>query len=425
VSIVTTPVGGTASTISLQPNAATNRLPQAGTDVKATYDPSGRITYVRDMTGTWDANFTYDALDSVVTSDEPTPRIHLYTASDERIATIGIAGGGTAGSDWTLRDPSGKVLRRLARSASGTWTWVGDYVYMNGQLVAAEVPTPERTLHFHRDHLGTPRLITNHAGARVGLHTYYAFGREIPSTTTQDAERLKYTGHERDSPELDYMHARYYLPGWGRFLSVDPSPKLRLQQPQSWNRYAYSLNNPLKYVDPDGRDAVVFIVNAGSKWDQKGGHAAVWVESGNRQGGVSRGGYDIGQGGWKGLLEHYTGQGREVHAYILTTTDAQDQAMLDFIDKNSGGGVDANKSIQTCGLTENCASAVVNVLQAGGVVPTNSDPSAVNGANSPFALKRKLDHSQLKSQVQRHIDFVPPPPEKKESWWLRLIDRIF
>lgn len=30
-----------------------------------------------------------------------------------------------------------------------------------------------------------------------------------------------------------------------------------LNNPQRWNRYAYSLNNPLKYIDPDGRDAKV------------------------------------------------------------------------------------------------------------------------------------------------------------------------
>jgi len=257
--------------------------------------------------------------------------------------------------------------------------------------------------------------------------------REERGLTHLGSGALQFTGHERDRANLangavnlpDYMHARFYDPGVGRFLSVDPSPKLRLQQPQSWNRYAYTLNNPLKYVDPDGRDAVVFIVSAGPKWDQKGGHSAVWVESGNRQGGISRGGYDIGQGGWKDFLAHYTGQGREVHAYILKTTDAQDQAMLNFLDKNSGGSVDGNKSVQTCGLTENCASAVVNVLQAGGVVPANSDPSAARGANSPFVLKNELDNGQLQPQVQRHIDIVPPPPEKKESWWSRVLDRIF
>ncbi len=49
----------------------------------------------------------------------------------------------------------------------------------------------------------------------------------------------------------DYLHARFRSPLTGRFLSTDPiggDPKA----PQSWNRFAYVLGNPLKYVDPDG-----------------------------------------------------------------------------------------------------------------------------------------------------------------------------
>ena len=50
----------------------------------------------------------------------------------------------------------------------------------------------------------------------------------------------------------DYMHARYYSPNLGRFVSVDAVGG-DVGNSQSWNRYAYGLNNPLKYLDPDGR----------------------------------------------------------------------------------------------------------------------------------------------------------------------------
>jgi RHS repeat-associated protein len=69
----------------------------------------------------------------------------------------------------------------------------------------------------------------------------------------QDGERMKFTGHERDATNLDYMHARSYLPWTGRFLSVDPGG-FDPSQPQSWNRYAYVLNNPVGKIDPNGRD---------------------------------------------------------------------------------------------------------------------------------------------------------------------------
>ena len=52
--------------------------------------------------------------------------------------------------------------------------------------------------------------------------------------------------------ELDYMHARYRSPLTSRFLSVDPVGG-RPKTPQSWNRYAYVIGNPLSRIDPDGR----------------------------------------------------------------------------------------------------------------------------------------------------------------------------
>jgi hypothetical protein len=49
------------------------------------------------------------------------------------------------------------------------------------------------------------------------------------------------------------MHARYYDPNLGRFLSVDPGKDWDLHHPQSWNLYTYARNNPINRVDPDGK----------------------------------------------------------------------------------------------------------------------------------------------------------------------------
>ncbi len=68
---------------------------------------------------------------------------------------------------------------------------------------------------------------------------------------------MRFTGHERDEdPEghgndLDYMHARYYSPRMGRFLSLDRILGT-VRSPQSWNRYAYVHGNPMVMLDPDG-----------------------------------------------------------------------------------------------------------------------------------------------------------------------------
>jgi RHS repeat-associated protein len=52
-----------------------------------------------------------------------------------------------------------------------------------------------------------------------------------------------------------YFGARYYGSRIGRFTTVDllMSIQKNLLDPQGWNRYGYGRNNPLFYLDPDGR----------------------------------------------------------------------------------------------------------------------------------------------------------------------------
>ena len=61
-------------------------------------------------------------------------------------------------------------------------------------------------------------------------------------------------GEERDAETgLDYFGARYFSGAQGRFTSPDPiMASARVSNPQSWNRYAYGFNNPLRFTDPTG-----------------------------------------------------------------------------------------------------------------------------------------------------------------------------
>ncbi|MEM7051491.1 MAG: RHS repeat-associated core domain-containing protein, partial [Acidobacteriota bacterium] len=158
---------------------------------------------------------------------------------------------------WTLRDLGGQVLRTWGTvgGSSGTWNHREDHIHRDGQLLASWRPA-EGLRFFHLDHLGTSRLITKADGRSAGLHTYFPFGEE--SVPNGSSERMKFTGHERDThgtvgqgDDLDYMHARYCNPLNGRFLSVDPIDG-EPWNPQTWNRYAYVGNNPLNFIDPDG-----------------------------------------------------------------------------------------------------------------------------------------------------------------------------
>jgi RHS repeat-associated protein len=71
-----------------------------------------------------------------------------------------------------------------------------------------------------------------------------------------DGVRQQFTGHEQDSETgLDFAQARYYSSIQGRFTSPDGLlESARLSQPQSWNRYSYVLNNPLRLVDSTGQE---------------------------------------------------------------------------------------------------------------------------------------------------------------------------
>ncbi len=57
---------------------------------------------------------------------------------------------------------------------------------------------------------------------------------------------------------LDYFGARYFSGAQGRFTNPDPisATLLHVINPQRWDMYAYGLNNPLAYTDPDGRAAI-------------------------------------------------------------------------------------------------------------------------------------------------------------------------
>ena len=210
----------------------------------ATYDASGNVI-------TWNGNaYTYDPFHLMWDYKTPSDEwIYLYTADDERAWSYKTDNT----SLWTLRGLDAKVLREY--TTNGTWSVAEDYIYRDGLLLAAE--TPAGTRHFHLDHLGTPRLVSNNLGQQAAYHVYYPFGEEA-TAFNQDTIRAKFTGHERDlgnpggsGDDLDYMHARFCSPLTGRFFGFDLG-KVTIEQPQSWNRYAYTLNNPLHYINPDG-----------------------------------------------------------------------------------------------------------------------------------------------------------------------------
>ncbi|MCQ2229631.1 MAG: hypothetical protein MJZ13_07795 [Bacteroidales bacterium] len=100
-------------------------------------------------------------------------------------------------------------------------------------------------------------LMTDHQGSILALYkpdftttytaSYDVWGRRTVTKNNISFQR-GYTGHEHwNSFQLIDMNGRFYDPILARFLSPDPY----VQAPdntQSFNRYSYCLNNPLKYT---------------------------------------------------------------------------------------------------------------------------------------------------------------------------------
>jgi RHS repeat-associated protein len=179
---------------------------------------------------------------------------YVYDANGRRVQK-------TVGSTTTdfIYDLAGSVIAEKQGS-----TWTKAYVYADGQLLAQydNTVTPNTTYFAHKDHLGSTRLLTKVDQTAQECDGYQPFGELDTSVCTpmppspNNSTTHKFTGKERDSESgLDNFGARYFASTLGRFTSPDPKARsAKLADPQSWNRYTYVGNNPLAFIDPDGRD---------------------------------------------------------------------------------------------------------------------------------------------------------------------------
>jgi RHS repeat-associated protein len=131
-------------------------------------------------------------------------------------------------------------------------------------LVLNSQAQAQTVTYIHTDGLGSPVAKSDASGNLIANSRtrYEPYGMAVAGTATPT---IGFTGHVNDADTgLTYMQQRYYDPVAGRFLSTDPV--LTDQNSAAhFNRYTYALNNPYKYIDPDGRmpflvPFVVFIV---------------------------------------------------------------------------------------------------------------------------------------------------------------------
>ncbi|WP_321439182.1 DUF6443 domain-containing protein [uncultured Bacteroides sp.] len=168
--------------------------------------------------------------------------------------------------------------------------------------------------YYRKDHLGNNREVWRasykldnytYPAATIQSTQYYPSGLPWGEGTGSDVQSKKYNGKEwieaHGYDMYDYG-ARGYYPAICRFTTVDPLA----EKYYSVSPYAYCMNNPIRFIDPDGRFSSDFLVLSTNFLDSKGdlvkhiddGSNAVFQQTGS---GVNLyykfTGYDVSQGG--------------------------------------------------------------------------------------------------------------------------------
>ena len=165
----------------------------------------------------------------------------------------------------------GTKLRTVHKIGSTTTTtdYCGNVIYENGtqKLLLTEEGyinlTGTQQYHYYlKDHQGNNRVVINQSGTVEETNHYYPFGGVFG--TTGNTQPYKYNGKEFDTKKglnwYDYG-ARYYDAALGRFTTVDPSS----ENYYAFNPYSYCVNNPIKYIDPDGKDFIIWYKDSNGK----------------------------------------------------------------------------------------------------------------------------------------------------------------
>jgi RHS repeat-associated protein len=215
---------------------ANNRIIGSG----ITYDAAGNI-----MNDGFHS-YSYDAEGHLMSVDG-TAASYLYNASGQRVES-------TTPSNKIdfIYDQTGAAITEATASS-----WARSELYAGGLHVASYANS---TTYFdHSDWQGTVRALSTVSGTNSQNCPSLPFGDALQNCTGSPWYPLQFTGDEHDNESnLEHTLFRQYSGTQGRWTVPDPAGLAAVDptNPQTWNRYAYVMNNPLSYTDPLGLDSI-------------------------------------------------------------------------------------------------------------------------------------------------------------------------
>ena len=205
--------------------------------VTVKYDANGNLLTDNLNTYTWDPNWG-----NMLTVNTG---LATVTATYDALGRMVENNAGGTYSEF-IYGPTGAKLAKV----NGT-TLIKAFVALPGGAKAIYNSTG-LAYYRHSDWLGSSRLTSTQARGLYSSSAYAPFGEQYGTSGMADAS---FTGQDQDTVSSLYdFPARRQSPSQGRWISPDPAGRgaVILANPQSWNRYAYVMNNPLNSVDPDG-----------------------------------------------------------------------------------------------------------------------------------------------------------------------------
>jgi len=232
-----------------------NQMLTAGTDAY-TYDANGNVS-AKTTGGGAVTTFTYDFQNRNTQITAPTgSETSQYSPDGSRVF---LNNAGISGAIGPIYDQIGNPVLDMDGAGS-----VGIY-----RLYGPGIDEPlgewrratNQTTFLHHDALNSVTMVSNSTGAVNYRIAYTAFGERTQTAppTGIVPTRLSYTSRENSVGSLMQYRTRFYDGALGRFTSVD-TYRGAATSPPSLHRYAYGLNNPVRYADPTGRAAFLYDV---------------------------------------------------------------------------------------------------------------------------------------------------------------------